>query len=100
LVVDPCGRLLQLGLAAGPCSRPLKNSFVRNAIRAPALCRGLPVLSDIVKRRSIRAPQMASAMRGAPSPCICRDASRGRCKCRRSLTASSSVRSYEANWSF
>jgi hypothetical protein len=70
-------------------------------------------LSDIVKRRSIRAHHAAQKPRAArylhreigirklsPDSFWCRHPATAFPKCRRSLTASPSVRSYEASWSF
>ncbi len=92
----------------------------RSALRSQEICftRSLDVehrpmrrvLSDIVKRRSIRASRGLAAARHALSPGIpiagfarnasCRQFCRDECFCRRSLTASPLDRSYESKLVF
>ena len=97
---------------AAPTRRCALHSFARTQIRAF----GFPparVMSDIVKRRSIRAParlfrsrevvRYLHALWGAVPGgtfLVFPDLHRSSCKRRQSLTAMPSGRSCEANWSF
>jgi hypothetical protein len=104
------------GRNAPPTAKLVTVKLVREKLNQRALdfYRRARKLSDIVKRRSIRAPRVAhKAAGGALSPFGSRnsiisnqkrflmtDIDYRDLKCRRSLTASPLDRSYEASWSF
>jgi transcriptional regulator of met regulon len=91
--------------------RQLKLVRENNEFACSRFIRGLRVLSDIVKRRSIRVLRAAVKLRVArflqaflarmlPAAKVVRGVCAGDAICRQRLTAMPLDRSYEASWSF